>query len=201
MPLWQKKDTNPKIRFRCMMESGDLVDEMADVVQNQVLAKKASASITNRLAVGLYYQTQEDAPPQWSEALLVETGIAVSPSDNASYMLQDTPRFFHGLRSGAVEIVKAWYLSATPLTVLFNVLGIVRPLGLSIGRVARHPRASSGGAAPAAEAEATIEATQAAPTPAEPLPGFDNTEPLPWFENAETERSGRGAGRASSCVR
>ena len=95
MPLWQKKDANPKIRFRCMMESGELVDEMADVVQNQVLANKASAGITNRLAVGLYYQTQEDAPPQWGEALLVETGVAVSPSDNASYMLQDTPRFFH----------------------------------------------------------------------------------------------------------
>ena len=61
------------------------------------------------------------------------------------------------------------------MTVLFNVLGVVVLLAcLSVASLAtREPAA----AAPAAGAEATIEATQAAPTPAEPLPGFDATEP------------------------
>lgn len=50
-----------------MMESGHLVDEVADVVQTQVIAHQARASIRNREEVPLYVQTEEDRPPVWMQ--------------------------------------------------------------------------------------------------------------------------------------
>ena len=51
-----------RIRFRAMMESGELLDEVADVVQTQVIANKARASIRTRDAVPLYHHTEENQP-------------------------------------------------------------------------------------------------------------------------------------------
>ena len=78
--LWQpNKDKSNQIRFRAMMESGQLVDEVADIVQTQVIAPKARASIRNRDAVPLYHHTEEGRPPVWKENLLVENrNVAVA---------------------------------------------------------------------------------------------------------------------------
>ena len=46
-----------RIRLVAMMESGQLVDEIAAIVQSQVMAQEARASIRNRDAVPLYHQT------------------------------------------------------------------------------------------------------------------------------------------------
>ena len=54
---WFRPNQNTRIRFRAMMESGQLVDELADIVQTQVIAHKARASIGNRDAVPLYHHT------------------------------------------------------------------------------------------------------------------------------------------------
>ena len=79
-----------RIRFRAMMESGLLVDEEADIVQTQVIAHKARASIRNRNTVPLYYQTEEDRTPVWKENLLVETGLSPPPGMDSRYNLEDS---------------------------------------------------------------------------------------------------------------
>ena len=48
---WFQPNKANRIRFRAMMESGQFVDEVADIVQTQVIAHKARASIRNRDAV------------------------------------------------------------------------------------------------------------------------------------------------------
>ena len=91
------------IRFRAMLESGELVDEVADVVQTQVIVKKARASIRTRNTVPLYHQTQEDQTPVWQENLLVETGLSPPPDMDSRYILVDSLDLWKGIKTGTVE--------------------------------------------------------------------------------------------------
>ena len=102
--LWQpNKDKSNQTRFRAMMESGQLVDEVADIVQTQVIAPKARASIRNRDAVPLYHHTEEGRPPVWKENLLVETGMSPPPGMDSRYVLEDSLNLWKGIKTGAVE--------------------------------------------------------------------------------------------------
>ena len=87
-----------------MMESGHLVDEVADVVQTQVIAHQARASIRNREEVPLYVQTEEDRPPVWMENLLVETGLAEPPGTDSRYVSEDSKNLWKGIKTGAVTL-------------------------------------------------------------------------------------------------
>ena len=87
-----------------MMESGHLVDEVADVVQTQVIAHQARASIRNREEVPLYVQTEEDRPPVWMENLLVETGLAEPPGTDSRYVSEDSKDLWKGIKTGAVTL-------------------------------------------------------------------------------------------------
>ena len=98
----QRKEN--RIRFLAMMESGQLVDEEAEIVQTQVIAHKARASIRNRDAVPLYHQTEEDRPPVWEQNLLIETGLSPPPGMDSRYVLEDAPSLFMGIRLGAVTM-------------------------------------------------------------------------------------------------
>lgn len=91
------------IHLRCMLESGVLVDDTnADVIQNQVISRKEPIALTNRAGTPLYYLTQEGQPAQLRDVILVETGFATAPDDSSAYMFESLPRFFRGVRSGAV---------------------------------------------------------------------------------------------------
>ena len=87
-----------------MMESGHLVDEVADVVQTQVIAHQARASIRNREEVPLYVQTEEDRPPVCMENLLVETGLAEPPGTDSRYVSEDSKNLWKGIKTGAVTL-------------------------------------------------------------------------------------------------
>ena len=87
-----------------MMESGHLVDEVADVVQTQVIAHQARASIRNREEVPLYVQTEEDRPPVCMKNLLVETGLAEPPGTDSRYVSEDSKNLWKGIKTGAVTL-------------------------------------------------------------------------------------------------
>ena len=86
-----------------MMESGHLVDEVADVVQTQVIAHQARASIRNREEVPLYVH-EEDRPPVCMENLLVETGLAEPPGTDSRYVSEDSKNLWKGIKTGAVTL-------------------------------------------------------------------------------------------------
>ena len=123
---WLKRESStPNIRLRAMMESGQLVDEMADIIQTQVIAHKARASIRNRDPVPLYRQTEEGRPPTWNESLLVETGLARPPGQDSRYVLEDSQNLFKGIRSGAVEIDADSKLKSHSMQILVNVAAVL----------------------------------------------------------------------------
>ena len=92
-----------KVRFIAMMESGELVDEMADVVQTQVIVNRARASIRNRDAVALHYQLEEDAAPVWRENAIVETGLANPPGMESRHVIEDAHNLHMGYQTGTVD--------------------------------------------------------------------------------------------------
>ena len=101
---WFNRQSNANsIRFRAMLESGELVDEVADVVQTQVIVNKARASIRTRNTVPLYHQTQEEQTPVWQENLLVETGLSPPPGMDSRYILVDSLDLWKGIKTGTVE--------------------------------------------------------------------------------------------------
>ena len=119
------KAKTDKIRLRIMTESGRLVDEVADVVQTQVIANKARASIRNRDAVPLYHQTEEDRPPVWKENLLIETGLSPQPGMDSRYVLEDGPNLHRGIRSGAVEMGDSKRLNIGMIAIAASVFVLV----------------------------------------------------------------------------
>ena len=115
----------PKMRFRAMMESGLLVDEEADIIQTQVIAHKARASIRNRKPVPLYHQTEEGRRPTYRETLLVETGLERPPGEDSRYVLEDSRTLFEGLHSGAVEIDADSKLKSYGIQIVANVAAVI----------------------------------------------------------------------------
>ena len=114
------------VRFRAMMESGELVDEKAaDIVQTQVIAHQARASIRNRDPVPLYLLTEEGRTPKWAESLIVETGEATPPNRDTRYCRDDAQNLHSGIRSGAVEIDAQANTRRTIMVVIANVVGAV----------------------------------------------------------------------------
>ena len=114
-----------RIRFRAMMESGTFVDEVADVVQTQVIAHKARASIRNRDAVPLYHHTEENRPPVWKENLLVETGLSPQPGMDSRYVLEDSLNLWKGIKTGAVEIDGESKIRTNSLAIVANVAAVI----------------------------------------------------------------------------
>ena len=111
MMQWLRpKQNQSKVRFVAMMESGVLIDETADVVQTQVIAQKARASIRNRDAVPIYYQLEEDAPPVWKENAIIETGLAQPPGTQSRHVIEDSHNLWMGYETGTVDSGTGWNL-------------------------------------------------------------------------------------------
>ena len=127
--LLQPNRNTTSIRFRAMMESGQFVDEVADIVQTQVLAHGSRASIRNRDSVPLYFHTEEDRPPTWMENLLVETGLSPPPDTDSRYIMEDSRNLHKGIKTGAVELDPASQLQKNMLKILANVTAVVVFLG------------------------------------------------------------------------
>ena len=125
MEWLQTKRKPNRIRFRAMMESGEFVDEVADVVQTQVLAHNARASIRNRDAVPLYHHTEENRPPVWTENLIVETGLSPQPGMDSRYVLEDSLNLFKGIRTGSVETEGESKLWKHGTAIAVNVAAVV----------------------------------------------------------------------------
>lgn len=121
--LFPRRDKPNQVRFRAMMESGELIDEQADIVQTQVIAHRARASIRNRDAVPLYMQTEEGRPPVWRENLIVETGYAQPPGSDSRYVLEDSQNLLTGIRSGAVDIDPESKVRANIVQIIANIAG------------------------------------------------------------------------------
>ena len=112
------KNDNQKVRFRAMMESGILVDEIADVVQTQVIAHKARASIRNRDPIPLYHLTEEDHQPIHRENLLVETGLSQPPWEDSRYVLEESRNLFTGIRTRSVRLDSMWSLTSKHMVIV-----------------------------------------------------------------------------------
>ena len=111
MMQWLRpKQNQSKVRFVAMMESGVLIDETADVVQTQVIAQKARASIRNRDAVPIYYQLEGDAPPVWKENAIIETGLAQPPGTQSRHVIEDSHNLWMGYETGTVDSGTGWNL-------------------------------------------------------------------------------------------
>ena len=123
--LLQPKRNTTSIRFRAMMESGQFVDETADIVQTQVLAHRSRASIRNRDSVPLYFHTEEGRPPTWRENLLVETGLSQPPDTDSRYIMEDSRNLHKGIRTGAVELDGDSQLQAHLMKIVANVAAVV----------------------------------------------------------------------------
>ena len=98
------KTQSSKRRFLAMMESGRLVDEVADIYQTQVIAQKSHASIRNRDPVPLYHQEAEDTDPVWQENVLVETGLETEPGMDSRHVLEDEKNLWDGFRSATLNV-------------------------------------------------------------------------------------------------
>ena len=114
-----------QVRLRAMMESGQLVDEVAEIVQTQVIAHKARASIRNRDPVPLYQLKEENRHPVWKENLLVETGLSPLPGMDSSYILEDSQNLWKGIRHGSVEIDGESKFRANLVAVVVNVAAVL----------------------------------------------------------------------------
>ena len=126
MQLFKGKAESNQVRFRAMMESGILVDEMADVVQTQVIAQQARASVRNRDAVPLYHHLEEGRPPVWSENLLVETGISPPPGMDSRYILEDSLNLWKGIKTGSTTLESRFSLGNKHIAILANcIAGVV----------------------------------------------------------------------------
>ena len=122
---FQSNRKTARIRLRAMMESGQLVDEYADIVQTQVIAHKARASLRNRDTVPLYHHTEENRPPVWRENLIVETGLAPPPGMDSRYVQADSLNLWKGIKTGAVEIDGESKIRANILAITANVAAIM----------------------------------------------------------------------------
>ena len=139
MMQWLRPKQNPnKVRFIAMMESGVLIDEIADVVQTQVIAQKAKASIRNRDAVPIYHQLEEDAPPVWKENAIVESGLANPPGTESRHVIDDSHNLWMGYQTGTVDS-GGWNLEARHLGIIalgvsvliFMIFGWLTSMNLS----------------------------------------------------------------------
>ena len=122
---FQSNRKTARIRLRAMMESGQLVDEVADIVQTQVIAHKARASLRNRDAVPLYHHTEENRPPAWRENLIVETGLAPPPGMDSRYVQADSLNLWKGIKTGAVETDGESKMRTNILAITANAAAIV----------------------------------------------------------------------------
>ena len=125
MDWFKSQRKNTRIRFRAMMESGQLVDEFADIVQTQVIAHGARSSLRNRDAVPLYLHTEENRPPVWKENLIVETGLAPPPGMDTRYVQADSLNLWKGIKTGAVEIDGESKMRTNILVLTANAAAVV----------------------------------------------------------------------------
>ena len=119
-----------QLRLIAMMESGQLVDELADVTQTQVNARTAEAAVRNREAAPLYRQTQEGSPPAFYGRAIVETGYERDPDHDSQYVNDDLPVLFEGIRTGAVEAVRDKNMQKNAMVIVTNICGVIALIGL-----------------------------------------------------------------------
>ena len=101
----QATDAN-RVRFVAMPESGDLIDEVAEVTQTQVNAPKSRASVRTRKPVPLYHLVRDRRPPVWQANIYAESGLGVRPTRDSQYCVDDADDLVDGIRTGAVEVDK-----------------------------------------------------------------------------------------------
>ena len=122
----QQKD----VRIRAMMESGGLVDEMAQEVSTQLIVHGARASIRNRAPVPLYHVVGERRQPAWQENLVVETGESPNPTADSRYCLEDSFNLHKGIRNGSVQLRGDGMLQSRAVAIAANVAALVAMIAL-----------------------------------------------------------------------
>lgn len=118
-----------KVGVTAMLESGELVEETADIVQTQVIAHRARASLRNRNTVPVYAQREWGSTPAWRENRIVETGLARPPGGDSRYQLEDSSNLFTGIKSGAVNIDPESAARRNMWGIIANVSAILIALG------------------------------------------------------------------------
>ena len=91
------------VRFRAMLESGRLLDEIAVIVQSQVIADKGGASVRNRKTIPLYHLRGDYL--QHHENMILETGQERSPLMDSRYILEDSINLYKGIRHRSEELL------------------------------------------------------------------------------------------------
>ena len=118
------------VRFRAMMESGGLVDEMAQIVSTQLILHASRASIRNRAPVPLYHVVGERRQPAWQENLVLETGLSPNPSADSRYCLEDSFNLHKGIRNGSVALRGDGMLQSRAVAIAANVAALLAMIAL-----------------------------------------------------------------------
>ena len=125
MEIFAPRNTPNSIPFTAMMESGLLVEEDAEVVQTQVVAHGAGASIRNRNAVPEYEHVEEGSNPSWKTNRLIETGLSRPPGMDSRFCLEDSYDLHIGIRNQTVQVGSDSLLRSHSVAIVANVAGVI----------------------------------------------------------------------------
>ena len=104
---WFSPHQGPRVRFRAMTESHNLVDEMGEVVDTQVIAHSAGIAMMDRPHVSLYKLKGHDSLPVYDSDIVVETGLAGHPMMQDRWGIEDAKHIWEGYAGGTIEVAKA----------------------------------------------------------------------------------------------
>ena len=97
----------PRVRFRAMTASYDLIDSEAERVDTQLIVHSDGAAIRDRQPVTLYTLEDHDSMPVWREPIIVETGLFRRPETRSRWVLEESHHIWQGYASGTLQVVKA----------------------------------------------------------------------------------------------
>lgn len=115
--------------FRAMLESGHLVNEVAEVVETQVIAERSGTSIRDRDTVPFYRQKEEGYEPSWYANGLVETGLSPPPGMDSRYNLEDARDVHNGIRYETVETAGESVLQSNTVVITVGVVVAIAVMG------------------------------------------------------------------------
>ena len=97
----------PRIRFRAMTESYDLIDSWAERVDTQLIVHSDGVAIRDRQPVTLYRLLNHDSMPSADCSIIVETGLFRKPEARSRWVLQEALHIWLGYAEGTLQTAKA----------------------------------------------------------------------------------------------
>jgi len=97
----------PRIRFRAMTESYDLIDSWAERVDTQLIVHSDGVAIRDRQPVTLYKLLNHDSMPSADCSIIVETGLFRKPEARSRWVLQESLHIWLGYAEGTLQAAKA----------------------------------------------------------------------------------------------